>query len=98
MSWPSLSRRPKSEKAMPVQNVVKHQTEDGIYIRRRKFTRDTYTYELVYDALDEVDAQKIITLFANNNMHTAFDWTDINSVTHSVLFNKEFDTFSLIEV
>jgi len=95
---------------MPVQNVVKHQTEDGIYIRRRKFTRDTYTYELVYDALDEVDAQKIITLFANNNMHTAFDWTDINSVTHSVLFNKEisyvefvpgwyrFDTFSLIEV
>lgn len=110
MSWPTLTRRPRSEQHMQQENVVKHGTESGAILRRRKFTRERFDISLEYDLMPNSDATYIKTLFNTNNMHSSFTFVDKNSVSRTMLFNSpikfvepitgwtQFDTFELTEV
>jgi hypothetical protein len=110
MAWPTITRRPKSETVEPLDNVVKHQTESSIVIRRRKYTRDRAVFKVTYDLLPTTDANAIVALFAAVNMHTSFTWIDKNSTSKTVMFDKpisyvetmpgwfNFNTFEFIEM
>lgn len=89
MSWPVLSRRPKSETVMTVQNVIKHQTESGVILRRRKVTAEKKKFRVAYDLLSAADAGLVKDHFNLVNLHSSFDWTDKTGVTRSVFFEKE---------
>ncbi len=88
MSWPTLTRRPRAESHAQQENVVKHQTESGAILRRRKFTRERFNITLEYDLMATSDADLIKALFNTNNMHSSFSFTDKFGVSRTMLFNK----------
>lgn len=88
MSWPSLDRRPKVEMHEPLENVIKHETESGKILRRKRYTVTKFKFTLTYDLLDTTDANAIIALWNSNNLHSSFSWTDKNSVERTVFFDE----------
>jgi hypothetical protein len=88
MAFPSLSRRPIEENVLPVENVIKHDTESDVSVyRRKKRSRDKYSWTLNYDLLFTTDANALISHWQSVGQHTSFTWTDKTGTNRTVFFD-----------
>lgn len=110
MDFPTLSRRPTSEKKMPIDNSIKHESEDNHIRRRPRNSRVRYKWEVSYDYLHGSDGTGFINFYKSVNTYLSFNWTDRDGITHEVLFDEpiqwteqvdnlfKIETFTLVEV
>ena len=110
MTYPTLTRRPKSEKVTYIDNYLSNTTESNHVIRRLRSTRKRKQWELTYDLLSNSDASQLIQLFDSTDCVAPFSWVDKQDITRTVVFDEplsysepipgwyRFDPIKLIEV
>lgn len=93
-TFPTLSIRPKKEEPALVDNTRRHEIESGVVLRRRRYTRDRYVWELSYDLLSAADATLIDDHFAAHSTTVSFAWVDREGVTHTVYYDAPPQSYS----
>ena len=109
MAFPSISRDTLSVDVEYVDNKIQGVSEDDYVSRRPRTTRNTKKFMVTYDLLPTADRDALVTHYSSVGMHTAFSWTDNESNTYTVYYNKplkfrlafpgwyKIDTIELIE-
>lgn len=88
MAFPTLSRNPLSVKATYRDNKISGISEDNYVSRRPRVTKEARQWEVTYDLLKTADRDLLVTHYESVGMHTSFSWTDNESVSHTVYYNK----------
>jgi len=88
MAWSQLTRRPLQEHRIPVENVIKQETETGVVLRRKRFTGNKWIFEITFDKMLSANATVLINLWNACGMHTSFAFTDKTGVARTVYFNE----------
>lgn len=88
MAWPVLSKRPLEEQEVPIDNAIKHETEDGHVIRRPRYSRIRSEYLLVYDWMPKAEADLLWAHFVEVRTYLEFPWIDHLGISHQVMFKE----------
>ena len=91
MAFPSLSRRPKSEKKIARDNAIKVDFEGGYQHRRPRYTRDVFNFELVYDLLQTADAEALANHYNEVGTGYSFNWTDREGNVRDVYYDEPLE-------
>lgn len=94
MNFPTLSRRPISEKMNRIDNIITTETDSNHVIRRARSTRHRHQWELTYDLLNETDAAALATFFSQVDLVRPFYWIDRAGVTQEVVFQTTLGVIS----
>lgn len=110
MAFPTLSKRPMSEKKMPIDNAIRHETEDNHVVRRPRGTRVRHQYELTYDLMNQADSSSLIAHFESVRTYLEFTFQERNGTIRNVMYEAplqytetvdgwyRFESFTLTEV
>jgi hypothetical protein len=110
MAWPTLSIRPKEEKKIPLDNAIKHESEDNHIRRRPRSSRVRHQWEVTYEYMKSVDAEALIAHYESVYTYTSFIWYERDGTSREVVFEEpikysrvmpglyQVDTIKLTEV
>lgn len=91
MAFPTLTRKHLPIKFAREDNIISNSMEAGYENRRARFTRVRRTLTVPFDTMDTTDRDAIITHFNSVGMAMSFTFTDNDSNSYIVYYNKPIE-------